>query len=108
MGASQATINVRMDPALKERGDVVLRRHGLTTSNVVRQLWEELARTREVPDFLLRGSSAAEQAERRRKGAVLRSLVGAAKAPVPDAALDYDALIDAQYDDVLKRYLELS
>lgn len=108
MGASQATINVRMDPALKERGDAVLRLHGLTTSNAVRQLWEELAKTREIPDFLLRGSSAAERAERKRKGAVLRSLAGAAKAPASADAQDYDALIDAHYDDVLRRYLELS
>ena len=106
MGVSQATINVRMDALLKERGDSVLRKHGITTTSAVRQLWEELASTREVPTFLLRGSEEAEQAERARKRDVLKSLVGAAKAS--EADLDYDKLIDSHYDDVLRRYLELA
>ena len=49
MNTAQATINVRMNAALKERGDGVLREHGLSTSQAIRALWRQLAQTREVP-----------------------------------------------------------
>ena len=41
-----------MNAPLKERGDKVLREHGISTSVAVRALWRELATTRALPDFL--------------------------------------------------------
>lgn len=48
----QSVLNVRIDSALKERGDKVLAENGISVSNAVRSLWEELAKTREVPSFI--------------------------------------------------------
>ena len=70
----QATLNVRMDAALKERGDRVLREGGVSTSEAVRALWAHLAATRELPDFLMKASSQA--AESARKKAALAALAG--------------------------------
>jgi len=50
----EATLNVRMQASLKERGDKVLREHNVSTSEAVRALWKELAETRELPAFLKR------------------------------------------------------
>lgn len=70
----QATLNVRMDAALKERGDKVLRESGISTSEAVRALWSELATTRELPDFLSR--ACAETSLRAGKKAALLALAG--------------------------------
>ena len=47
-----ATLNVRMNASLKERGDKVLREHGISTSAAIRALWQEMAVTRKLPSFL--------------------------------------------------------
>ena len=47
-----ATLNVRMSAPLKQRGDKVLREHGISASAAVRALWQELASTRKLPAFL--------------------------------------------------------
>ena len=70
----QTTLNVRMDAALKERGDKVLRECGVSTSEAVRALWSELASTRELPDFLSKASDASAQRAGRR--AALLALAG--------------------------------
>ena len=60
-----ATLNVRMSGPLKERGDKVLRDHGISTSAAVRALWQELATTRRLPAFLERAvdDSSAKKAK---------------------------------------------
>ena len=44
----QATLNIRIDETLKERGDRVLRDNGVSTSTAVRSLWAHMASTRAV------------------------------------------------------------
>ena len=63
MPAEQATINVRISAPLKDRGDKVLREHGLSTSEAIRLLWSTLANDRRLPAFL------SEAIERRKKDA---------------------------------------
>lgn len=72
-----ATLNVRMSASLKERGDKVLRENGVSASAAVRALWQEMASTRALPDFLQQatGKSAASKA----KMLALESLVGVAQ-----------------------------
>lgn len=43
MAATMATINVRLDGALKEAGDAALAEEGITVSQIVRALWRKLA-----------------------------------------------------------------
>ncbi|MEA5019406.1 MAG: type II toxin-antitoxin system RelB/DinJ family antitoxin [Gordonibacter sp.] len=70
----QATLNIRIEQTLKERGDKVLRDHGVSTSAAVRALWEQLAASRELPVFLQ--ESLREQDGRAKKKVALRALAG--------------------------------
>lgn len=84
-----ATLNVRMNASLKERGDKVLRDNGISTSAAVRALWHEMASTRALPDFLKRATSETE--EKKAKTRALEQLVGIAEGSLShlsDAELD--------------------
>ena len=72
-----ATLNVRMNASLKQRGDKVLRDNGISTSAAVRALWSEMASTRALPDFLNKATDAAE--EKKAKVHALAQLVGVAE-----------------------------
>ena len=90
MATGQATINVRIDATTKSRGDEVLKRFGISTTEAVKLLWRELARTKELPQFLVESGREEEQAQLRRKRAALAGLRGIAKpsAELSDEALD--------------------
>lgn len=51
--AATVQLNTRIDPDLKRRGDAVFARAGLTSSQVVRAVWEAAATTQEVPECIL-------------------------------------------------------
>lgn len=72
-----STLNVRMGESLKERGDKVLRENGMSASTAVRALWQEMADTRSLPDFLQKigQDESAKQAKIRS----LDALVGIAE-----------------------------
>ena len=70
----QATLNIRIDQTLKERGDKVLRDHGVSTPAAVRALWEQLASSRELPPFLQ--ESLQKSSGRTQKKAALLELAG--------------------------------
>ena len=73
----EATLNVRMNGSLKERGDKVLRENGISTSAAVRALWQELATTRELPGFLKEATQ--EASTKRAKKTALDALAGVAQ-----------------------------
>ena len=73
----EATLNVRMSAPLKERGDKVLREHGISTSTAVRALWKELATTRKLPAFLEKELDASPT--KRTKLLALDDLTGVAQ-----------------------------
>lgn len=70
----QSTINVRINTTLKKRGDDVLSKTGGSPSQAIRALWAEMARTRVVPDFILRDLREGTQDERMHKHSALRGL----------------------------------
>lgn len=70
----QATLNIRIDETLKERGDKVLREHGISTSAAVRALWSQLASTKDLPLFLC--DELRESEGRDKKKAALKAFVG--------------------------------
>ena len=72
-----ATLNVRMSAALKERGDKVLRENGVSASSAVRALWQEMATTRTLPAFL--AGMTREAAAFKAKSAALDALAGVAQ-----------------------------
>lgn len=73
----EATLNVRINGTLKERGDKVLREHGISTSAAIRALWQELADTREIPPFL--AAATKEEMARKAKASALDALTGIAQ-----------------------------
>lgn len=102
---TQATINERLNATVKERGDKVLRDNGISTTEAIRGLWSSMARTREVPSFLMRECRRDEEAERRRKREVARGLVGLAS---EGASLGDDELSSLKFQAMLSRYEALS
>ena len=96
MNTAQATINVRMNAALKERGDGVLREHGLSTSQAIRALWRQLAQTREVPAFLLDAEVGRAELE------------GLSRCVTSDEAVTDEALADLRFQSLMDKYEALS
>lgn len=102
---AQATINARLNATVKERGDKVLRDNGISTTEAIRGLWSSMARTREVPSFLMQECRRDEAAERRRKREIARSLVGLAGG---GSSLGDDELSAMRFQAMLSRYEALS
>ena len=93
----EVTLNVRMNAPLKERGDKVLRENGISTSAAVRALWQELATTRELPEFLKEATQ--EASSRRAKKAALDALTGVAQGALSDMSDDQlEAVGMARYE----------
>lgn len=75
---ADATLNVRLNRDLKQRGDAVLAREGVSTSSAVRKLYQYLDQCQELPSWM-RGEGEKDKYEERRQG--MRSLVGIVSLP---------------------------
>lgn len=93
----QATLNIRLDGALKERGEKVLRSHGVSVSAAVRALWEQLAATKELPDFLM--AHTQEEEAKRKRVAALKGLAGVAEGSCSNLTdEEMRAIYEARYE----------
>lgn len=81
--AATGTLNVRMDESLKERGNQVFARRGISTSAAVRKLYEYVDREQDVPEWMI--DSAEDEIARKRR--LLRELVESVQA-LPDRGGD--------------------
>jgi DNA-damage-inducible protein J len=91
-----ATLNVRISAPLKERGDKVLRENGISASMAVRALWQEMATTRVLPDFLKRATE--EDSTKKARKLALESLAGVARGSLSN-------LTDAELETIgMERY----
>lgn len=63
MAATQ--VNIRMDDSLKQAGDEVLERYGFSATQAIRALWEYVAHSGEVPDFMLSAEPDADECARK-------------------------------------------
>ena len=92
-----ATLNVRLNASLKERGDKVLRENGLSASAAVRALWHEMASTRSLPSFL--EGATDEAAAKKAKAQALGQLVGVAQGSLSNLTdEELDAVGMARYE----------
>ena len=66
-----AQINIRMEPSLKEAGDTVLDRLGVTPSEAVRALYEYLVSEQDLPEGLPLDRKAVARDHWAREGADL-------------------------------------
>ena len=71
--ATDVMLNVRLDKTLKEHGAQVLERNGLSTTALIRNLFEYMEANQEVPGEIVGGASSRVQARRK----ALRAAVGA-------------------------------
>lgn len=107
-------LNTRIDPDLKRRGDAVFARAGLTSSEVVRAVWEAAATTQQVPDCVLqhreRGDLDAKlEAIRDGYGLAIRVMeeLGVKfKDPSECEPVDWRAERDAMYEEMADRFEE--
>lgn len=75
--AADATLNVRMPQDLKERGESVFSREGVSTSKAVRGLYQYVDKLQRIPDWLREGED--DVYETRRRG--MKDLVGIVTLP---------------------------
>ncbi len=76
--ATTAYLNIRLPKELKDQGNQVLERSGVSVSKLVRSMYEYMAREQEIPSFAVQPDAGdAVQCKRR----VLRSLAGIADIP---------------------------
>ena len=92
-----ATLNVRLNASLKERGDKVLRENGISASTAVRALWREMASTRSLPSFLQDATN--EAAAKKAKTQALDQLAGVAQGLLSNMSdEELDAVGMARYE----------
>ena len=92
-----ATLNVRLNASLKERGDKVLRENGISASAAVRALWREMASTRSLPSFLENATN--EAAAKKAKAQALGQLTGVAQGALSSLTdEELDALGKVRYE----------
>ena len=97
-------LNTRIDPGLKARGDAVFARAGLTSSEVVRAVWEYAARTQTVPECVLERRDKEREAhlDAVEEGfGIGRRIAGQMGIHLANEPMDYKALRDEMYDEML-------
>ena len=78
---STVLVNGRVDARVKRQAESVLAAHHTTSSQAIRGLYQYLAETRRLPDFLMAADADQAHAERERKLAALLSVAGISAAP---------------------------
>ena len=73
-----ATINVRIPLSLKEGGEAVLEREGVSVSEAIRKFYMFLERNQVLPDFFRETGAVSTEEALAKKRETLKSLVGAA------------------------------
>ena len=70
-----ATLNIRLEPALKQHGMEVLQRQNVTVTEAVRALFRYMEANQKLPDELLIASNTNQSLiDRRRK--LMKSMIG--------------------------------
>ena len=103
--AATVQLNTRIDPVLKARGDAVFAREGLTSSEVVRKVWEYAANNQQVPEWLLERRDDEREARLQaiEEGAgMIRRMAEEMSIHLSDEPIDYKALRDEMYDEMLE------
>ena len=105
--ASTVQLNTRIDPEVKRQGDAVFARAQLSSSEVVRALWQVAAESQQVPECILQmvapdKGGRLEAIERGAGVAIRVSEELGARFEKPCAPLDYDALCDGMYDEMIE------
>lgn len=105
--ADMTQLNTRIDAEVKRRGDAVFARAGLTSSQVVRAVWQSAADTQQVPACALPHDDVARQ---QKLGAIASGAglatkmmveMGFTPAAKPEP-FDYKSYRDQMYDEMIE------
>jgi antitoxin component of RelBE/YafQ-DinJ toxin-antitoxin module len=94
-------VNAKVDSHTKQLGDEVLRRNNKTNSGAVQELWEHLAKTGDLPDFMRERTDQEQLQKKRQKIDSLRQ--ARFRSGLPREQLDRDAK-DLLGDVLVERY----
>ena len=72
---ADATLNIRLDQALKQHGSEVLQREGVTVTQAVRALYKYMEANQKLPDILFPEAEQAQSVANKRRD-LMRSMVG--------------------------------
>lgn len=100
-----AIVSGRVDARVKERADRSIKAAGTTVGDVIRTVWEHIARTGEVPHASPENADGADAAWDALL-AVREELSHCPASDDPLAALTDDQLHDMKARDLLERYAE--
>jgi antitoxin component of RelBE/YafQ-DinJ toxin-antitoxin module len=87
---STVLVNGKVDAEVKRQADAVLARSGKTASELIRAIYQHIATTRRLPDFI----SNQGEAERAKRQRALEMLLSAIVPGNPDDASDDKALLE--------------
>lgn len=113
MDSAVVQMNVRIDAQLKDAGDCVLEKVGLSPTKAVRALWERLASFSDAPEkavkLLLPSDGASEpsiEAERARKLRVAQEGAQIVARSLAELGIDVSSVTDEiPYDELRERAL---
>jgi DNA-damage-inducible protein J len=88
----EATINVRLAQSLKQSGDSVLRREGVTVTQVVRGVYEYLQQEQRLPGFLGEQGVSQENDRIQKRRRALEGLAGIIPADTDVDVIRHDRL----------------
>lgn len=112
-------MNVRIDSALKQQGDKIFQRQGLTPSQAVRRMWEYVVEHNRIPDFMCDTQADAREAAKQHKLALAKTGAGLAtrlaypnpsarpEGPSIDEIVNVCRSMDDVYDDMHENMLEM-
>ncbi|MCL2091091.1 MAG: type II toxin-antitoxin system RelB/DinJ family antitoxin [Micrococcales bacterium] len=78
---STVLVNGRVDERVKRQAENVLAAHHTTPSEAIRGLYQHIAETRQLPDFLTAADADQARAEREHRLAALMSVAGISRSP---------------------------
>lgn len=121
MATEMTQLNARISKQLKQRGDEVFAREGLSASQVVRAVWGYAAQHQEVPEFMQQDSADAEKKRHKEKQDLINQYAGFLRQyngnvydnlhnnslKSDNVLLDYKALRDSVYDEIADKQIAL-
>lgn len=98
-------MNIRIDPALKATGDLVLRRNGYTPSAAIQTFWSYMTEHQQLPTFMPKKKSHSLDEEQLREieegnglaWRLLEETTGIRVCPNDEDEPDYDSLRERAY-----------
>ncbi len=105
--ADMTQLNTRIDAEVKRRGDAVFARAGLTSSQVVRAVWQSAADTQQVPTCVLPREDVAQQHKletiARGAGLATKMMAEMGFTPISEGEpFDYKSYRDQMYDEMIE------